>query len=161
MVFDRCFASVVLAFSLQLMRRVCCPSLHVVELGRSCPRLSPSSLSYVSSDFVYLICFFLMECMWFEQGHRCQRRICGNSARSRTPMSRLRNRQHAEEEDASALKLGAGVDFLGSPAVFGLTVDDRVQQCWLLADIRGQVSIGEPGQGSTRHRVSSPPIDHS
>jgi len=41
-------------------------------------------------------------------------------------MSRLRNRQHAEEEDASALKLGTGVTFLDSPIVQQLTAGDRV-----------------------------------
>lgn len=41
-------------------------------------------------------------------------------------MSRLRNRQHAEEEDASALKLGTGVASLTSPIVLELMVGDRV-----------------------------------
>jgi len=80
--------------------------------------------------------------------------------RSRTPMSRLRNRQHAEEEDASALKLGTGMVFLSFPIVLELMVDDRVQQRWLLANIRGQISAGEPRQGSSRHRVSALPVIH-
>ena len=41
-------------------------------------------------------------------------------------MSRLRNRQHAEEEDASALKLGTGATFLDSHIVPELTAGDRV-----------------------------------
>jgi len=50
MVFDRCFASVVLVFSLNASV-VCCVSPHVVEFGCSCSRLSPLSAPYVSSDF--------------------------------------------------------------------------------------------------------------
>lgn len=46
--------------------------------------------------------------------------------RSRTPMSRLRNRQHAEEEDASALKLGTGTAALDFSLGPGLMTDNRI-----------------------------------
>lgn len=128
MVFYRCFANVVLVFSPSLNSSVvCCVSPHVVEFNRSCSRLF-LFLLYVSSDFfVFDLFFFLLwNTMWLEKAKLTL--VCGNldRIRSRTPMSRLRNRQHAEEEDASALKLGTGAVILNLPVIPGLMVDNRV-----------------------------------
>ena len=145
-------------FSLaQLKRRLLCLP--------TCCRVQPllfSSVSffllYVSSDFCVFDLFFFsfppVEYMWLEQVKVAL--VCGNfdRIRSRTPMSRLRNRQHAEEEDASALKLGTGAVLFNFPVIPGLMVVNRIQQCRLLADIRGQVPTGEPRQGPSGHRVS-------
>jgi hypothetical protein len=64
--------------------------------------------------FVYSICFFLWNACGLGKMKVLEDLHGGNSTRSRTPMSRLRNRQHAEEEDASALKLGTGMALLNS-----------------------------------------------
>ena len=53
-------------------------------------------------------------------------------------MSRLRNRQHAEEEDASALKLGTGVTFLDTAIVGELTavIEFNNAGCLLISEVK-------------------------
>jgi len=53
-------------------------------------------------------------------------------------MSRLRNRQHAEEEDAAALKLGTGIVSLKPSIVLELMVDIEFNNagCLLISEVK-------------------------